>query len=173
MSDATQRGGGPAPSPLGESGPVRVVRKSDSVFYVYSSPQPIHEALVSRSRAGWVVVVVTARVKVRHFDTVDAALWHAGSHVAALARVDLRQKFTGYQRFLMGRNQCPALIPCRDEGCSIRAAGGAAHPHFCKAAPAGGGTIWCEEHAFSSAALMRPGDAFRSLDESPGGGGSP
>lgn len=159
-------------------GPVTVDKLSGNQFRILSSPLPVHRAHVIRTMLpvpGWHVLVDTADVKVRSFRRTELhlALKHAAGTVTALMRVDWKKKFTSSQRYIMGRNMCPAKVPCRTVGCPREAETNGIHYHLCMSVPDGGHTIWCTEHTHSMQAHRRPGDAFRSLDESPRGGGSP
>lgn len=134
-------------------------------FYVVSSPQLIHVARIDAHMVGprYSVTVLTAEVTTRRFDNIGAAVRHAGTIVGALYRVDMRSKFTGPQRYAMGRNLCPARIPCPDGGECLRAPGEVTHYHLCLRAPAAGPvSVWCVDHAPTT---ELPGDAFRALGD--------
>lgn len=159
--------GGPAIN----AGPsVRVIRNGRQ-FHVVSTPHPLHRAVVLRSLLGgphWAVIVDTADVKVRRFPARELkdALRHAGTIVGALYRVDMRSRFSGPQRFVMGRNLCPAKVPCPSgPSCDRRVNQGASHHHLCKRAPDSPITVWCTEHTDWP---EMPGDAFVSLSDTGG-----
>lgn len=158
--------GGPATN-VGPS--VRVIRNGRQ-FQVISTPHPVHRALVVWSLLGghWVVVVDTANVKMRRFPARDLkhALRHAGAIVGALYRVDMRSRFSGPQRFVMGRNLCPARVPCPNgPDCDRRVNQGASHYHLCKRAPDSPLTVWCTDHTDWP---EMPGDSFASLADAGG-----
>lgn len=170
-------GQGTVPAPVWSvAGPVTVLRHGDSLFRVYSSPLPIHDASVQRVSVtpGWLVITESADMPLRRFGRTELhlALQHAGSIVSALARVDLKRKFTASQRYVMGRNACPAKMPCLAVGCPRAAeVPTKMHYHLCMGAPESGVTVWCERHVESRQSFARPGDAFWSLHE--GGGDAP
>lgn len=152
------------------TGPSVRVRRDGTRFYVISTPHPVHWAKVHRMPVGgWVVSVQTADVTLKRYPSgeLNKALQHAARLVGGLYRVDMRARFTGPQRFVMGRNLCPERIACPDPStCDRMVNQGDRHYHLCKKAPDTGDTIWCPEHTDYPAV---PGDAFRSLDESSGG----
>ena len=163
--------GGPVPSPFPNPGPsVRVDRIGTTYghFRVTSSPHPLHYATVIRSVVGndWLVIVETAQVKTRRFPLGEGklpeALAHAGAIIGALYRVDMRSRFTGPQRYAMGRNLCPARMACL-LGTECPKSFDTGHYHLCQAVPSDARTVWCDEHSPNGPDM--PGDAFRRLDE--------
>lgn len=159
-----------APRPPRNVGPsVRVDRVGKS-FCVVSTPYPIHYAWVTQKLAGgWAVVMETADLPVRSFGKKELpqALRYAGRMVGQLYRQDYRRKFTGPQRFIMGRNLCPARIPCpQGETCPRREEPATLHNHLCKRVPDGPRTVWCRDHTSPE----MPGDAFGSIADPETGG---
>lgn len=163
-----------APRPPRNVGPsVRIDRVGKS-FCVVSTPYPIHYAWVTQKLAGgWAVVMETADIRAQSFGKKELAqaLRYAGRMVGQLYRQDYRRKFTGPQRFVMGRNLCPARIPCPGRSDPTRAVcdnqtDSPEHYHLCKRVPQGPRTIWCAEHTTPEL----PGEAFGSIAD-PGTGG--
>ena len=154
------------------TGPSFRVDRVGTSFRVISTPHPVHWAWVCRTHLpkGWVVTIESARVQTRTFDKghLPEALSHAGAIIGALYRVDMRSRFTGPQRFAMGRNLCPAKVPCPDgAGCARRADPAANHYHLCQAAPDNAHTIYCGTHTIGGPEM--PGDVFWSQHELGGG----
>lgn len=174
MGDLTQGTASIGAAPRGNIGPsFRVIRYDGATaFKVVSSPYPLHWAMVVKTHItpGWIVSVETASVTPKRFGRLELreALYHGGLLVGALYRVDMRRKFTGPQRYAMGRNLCPAKTPCELGAECPRVTGVTrdSHYHLCHGVPDGPNTVWCEWHAANT---EYPGQAFRAIDDASGG----
>ena len=150
-------------------GPSYRVDRIGAHYRVVTSPYPLHKATVIAPGTlypGWTVVIESAQVRNRSFarENLALALQHAGRIVGALYRVDMRSRFTGAERFVMGRNQCPRRVPCPDlSTCARRNVPG--HFHLCKRAPDSPVSVWCTEHTDVPEV---PGSVFRALDDTGG-----
>lgn len=116
---------------------------------ILSSPHPIHygtvaySAVLARLIAAGDTLPGTPIETFNPRDVTKAIHW-LGERIGRQYRADMRSRFTGPQRLAMGRNLCPAHVPCRlPDACPVERTD---HSHLCRGVPESPVSVYCTRH---------------------------
>lgn len=128
---------------------VRIVSRPNG-WLIVSSPYPLHRGAVTLSTivGRWVADAVTVKgaesVRTFHHTEATRAIHWLSAVIGEAYRRDMRSRFTGPQRYAMGRGQCPAHVSCvAPDSCPIARRD---HRHLCRRSPESPVTVYCIEH---------------------------